>query len=73
MENFLKCELEQWCLIDSWEGFVSQREEAFSVTSLLTPQVLMGCNGQGAGQKRSRWAISDDSRPIHMKEPSASY
>lgn len=33
----------------------------------------MGCNGQVAGQKRMRWAISDDSRPIHMKEASDSY
>lgn len=33
----------------------------------------MGCNGQVAGKKRSRWAISDGSGPFHTKEACAIY
>lgn len=77
MDDLLRCELEHWRFIDSWEGFVSWREERHLQEPLFTDFLKFKWGAmvmlQGNEVEMSDFWSVDDFRPIHLKEASALY
>lgn len=77
MDDFLRCELKHWRFIDSWEGFVSLREERHLQLPLFTDSSKFKWGAmvmlQGKEVEMSDFRSVDDSRQIHLKEASALY
>lgn len=60
VDDFLRCDLEHWRFMDSWEGFVSCREERHLKLPLVTDSsnFKWGCNGHAAGERgRDEWFL----------------
>lgn len=77
MDGFLRCELEHWRFIDSWEGFLSWREERHLQLPLFTDSskfkwCAMVMLRRKEVEMSNLWSVGD-SRPIHLKEASALY